>query len=155
MGEPTILFNNAGLTLKSGIKSITEVSIEDFELTWRANCGSSFLMTQLCLPAMEKKGWGRIIFCSSVAAFNGGVVGPHYAWVDFKESQIKLKLTFFICRSSKSALHGLIHWLAGAYSKSGITVNGVAPALIQDTAMLPGSNEELANSKFFLVILNW
>lgn len=79
MGEPTILFNNAGLTLKSGIKSITEVSIEDFELTWRANCGSSFLMTQLCLPAMEKKGWGRIIFCSSVAAFNGGVVGPHYA----------------------------------------------------------------------------
>jgi NAD(P)-dependent dehydrogenase (short-subunit alcohol dehydrogenase family) len=46
--------------------------------------------------------------------------------------------------SSKSALHGLIHWLAGAYSKSGITVNGVAPALIQGTTMLPGNNEDLA-----------
>ncbi|RMZ82136.1 hypothetical protein DV737_g2184, partial [Chaetothyriales sp. CBS 132003] len=55
----------------------------------------------------------------------GGVVGPHYA-------------------SSKSALHGLIHWLAATYAKSGVTINGVAPALIQDTAMLPGSNEELA-----------
>ncbi|KAE8443285.1 hypothetical protein EG329_002001 [Mollisiaceae sp. DMI_Dod_QoI] len=125
LGPPTILFNNAGLTLKSGIKSITEISIDDFEHTWRANCGSAFLMTQLCLPDMEKKGWGRVIFCSSVAGFNGGVVGPHYA-------------------SSKSALHGLIHWLAGAYAKTGVTVNGVAPALIQETTMLPGNNEELA-----------
>ncbi|KAG0645175.1 ACP reductase [Hyphodiscus hymeniophilus] len=125
MGGPTILFNNAGLTLKIGIKSIDEISIEDFEHTWKANCGSAFLLTQLCLPEMEKSGWGRIIFCSSVAGFTGGVIGPHYA-------------------SSKSALHGLIHWLAGAYSKSGITFNGVAPALIQETTMLPANNEDLA-----------
>lgn len=52
--------------------------------------------------------------------------------------------------SSKSALHGLVHWLAGAYSKAGITVNGVAPALIQGTTMLPGTNEELAKSEFFM-----
>jgi 3-oxoacyl-[acyl-carrier protein] reductase len=39
-------------------------------------------MTQLCVPEMEKKGWGRVVFCSSVAGFNGGVVGPHYAYVD-------------------------------------------------------------------------
>jgi 3-oxoacyl-[acyl-carrier protein] reductase len=50
-------------------------------------------------------------------------------------------------RSSKSALHGLVHWLASTYAKSGITVNGVAPALIQETTMLPGKNEELAQSK--------
>lgn len=51
-------------------------------------------------------------------------------------------------RSSKSALHGLIHWLSQAYCSKGITVNGVAPALIQDTKMLPGSNEELAKSEW-------
>jgi 3-oxoacyl-[acyl-carrier protein] reductase len=79
MGHPTILFNNAGLTLKSGIKKITDVTIEEFEQTWRANCGQAFLLTQLCMPEMEKNGWGRVIFCSSVAGFNGGVVGPHYA----------------------------------------------------------------------------
>ena len=50
-------------------------------------------------------------------------------------------------RSSKSALHGLIHWLSQTYCAKGITVNGVAPALIQDTAMLPGGSEELAKSK--------
>jgi 3-oxoacyl-[acyl-carrier protein] reductase len=80
MGDPSILFNNAGLTMgKSGVKEISDINIEEFEQTWRANCGSTFLLTQLCIPAMEKKGWGRVIFCSSVAGFTGGSVGPHYA----------------------------------------------------------------------------
>lgn len=127
LGQPSILFNNAGLTLgKSGIQDISEISIEDFEKTWRANCGTSFLLTQLCMPAMVEKEFGRVIFCSSVAGFTGGVVGPHYA-------------------SSKSALHGLVHWLASAYAKKGITVNGVAPALITGTSMLPGTSETLSN----------
>lgn len=83
LGHPTILFNNAGLTLgKSGVKDISEISVEDFEMTWRANCGTAFLLTQLCLPSMVENGWGRVIFCSSVAGFTGGVVGPHYAWVN-------------------------------------------------------------------------
>lgn len=80
MGHPSLLFNNAGLTLgKSGLSSISDITIEDFEKTWRANCGSSFLLTQLCIPEMEKQGFGRVIFCSSVAGFTGGIVGPHYA----------------------------------------------------------------------------
>ena len=82
MGPPTILFNNAGLTAgKQGVEDVSDVSVETFEETWRANCGSAYLLTQLCVPAMEKAGWGRVVFCSSVAAFTGGVVGPHYAYV--------------------------------------------------------------------------
>ncbi|CAD6574068.1 MAG: hypothetical protein ASARMPREDX12_006371 [Alectoria sarmentosa] len=126
LGPPAILFNNAGLTAgKSGITDIADVSVEVFEDTWRANCGSAFLLTQLCVPHMERVGWGRVLFCSSVAAFTGGLVGPHYA-------------------SSKSALHGLVHWLSQHYGPKGVTVNGVAPALIRDTKMLPGNPEALA-----------
>jgi NAD(P)-dependent dehydrogenase (short-subunit alcohol dehydrogenase family) len=44
-------------------------------------------------------------------------------------------------------MHGLIHWLAGTYARKGITVNGVAPALIGTTKMLPGDSQELAKSK--------
>ena len=51
-------------------------------------------------------------------------------------------------RSSKSALHGLIHWLSGSYGARGITVNGIAPALIGGTKMLPGEPEELKKSKW-------
>ncbi|KIW14913.1 hypothetical protein PV08_07698 [Exophiala spinifera] len=126
MGDPTILFNNAGMTMgKSGVKDVSEISVEEFEQTWRGNCGTAFLLTQLCIPSMVGQNWGRVIFCSSVAGFTGGVVGPHYA-------------------SSKSAMHGLIHWLAGAYGKKGITVNGVAPALIEETGLLPASNDDLS-----------
>lgn len=53
-------------------------------------------------------------------------------------------------RSSKSALHGLIHWLSQVYAPKGVTVNGVAPALITGTSMLPGQPEELKSSKFNL-----
>lgn len=82
LGHPNILFNNAGVTQgKSGVKDISEITVEDFEATWRANCGTSFLLTQLCLPEMVENSFGRVIFCSSVAGFTGGVVGPHYAYV--------------------------------------------------------------------------
>jgi 3-oxoacyl-[acyl-carrier protein] reductase len=134
MGHPTILFNNAGTTgPKTGVKTLDEISVESFESTWRTNCGSAYLLTQLCLPAMVEAKFGRVIFCSSVAGFTGGVVGPHYA-------------------SSKAALHGLVHWLAGYYAKTGVTVNGVAPALIEDTKMLPGRENRagLESSKFIL-----
>lgn len=129
MGRPTILFNNAGGTSgKSGVKSLEEVDVEIFEATWRMNCGTAYELTRLCLPAMVEAGWGRVVFCSSVAGLTGGVVGPHYA-------------------SSKAALHGLVHWLATYYAKTGVTVNAVAPALIEETKMLPGSTQELSNSK--------
>jgi 3-oxoacyl-[acyl-carrier protein] reductase len=116
------------------VQSIDSVSIDVFESTWRTNCGAAYLLTQLCMPAMEGEGWGRVVFISSVAGFTGGVVGPHYA-------------------SSKSALHGLVHWLAGAYARRGITVNAVAPALIDGTKMLPGRSGELESSKSCLFSL--
>lgn len=81
LGNIDILVNNAGTTSgHSGVTSITDVPIEDFEQTWRVNCGSAYLLTQLCMPAMEKAGWGRVVFVSNVAGLTGGVVGPHYAY---------------------------------------------------------------------------
>ena len=124
LGHPDVLFNNAGTN--AGIKapaSLSDVSIDVIETTWRVNTGSGILLTQLCLPHMESQGWGRIIFDSSVAAFTGGYVGPHYA-------------------SSKSAQHGFVHWLAGNVAKKGITVNAVAPALIGGTVMMDQNGDE-------------
>ena len=71
-----------------------------------------FLMTQAVLPAMRKRRWGRIINLSSVAAQLGGVIGPHYA-------------------ASKAGCLGLTHSYAALLAKEGITVNAIAPALIE------------------------
>lgn len=88
---------------------------------------------------MEAAGYGRVVFNSSVAGLTGGVVGPHYA-------------------SSKAAVHGLVHWLAGNLAAKGVTVNAVAPALIEATGMLPGGGgEALMKSewKYSLSLLCW
>lgn len=127
-----VLFNNAGAVCgHQGSKSLAHVPIDVFEKTWQINSGSAILLTQLCLPEMESQGWGRVIFCSSVAALTGGLVGPHYA-------------------SSKSAQHGFVHWLASNVAKKGVTVNAVAPAVIKDTNMTGGmgvAEDEIAKSK--------
>lgn len=121
-----VLFVNHGATGRviGPNGDIQKISPDMFEKSWRLHTGSTFRLTQLCVPHMEKQKWGRIIFTSSVAARTGGVIGPHYA-------------------SSKSALHGLVHWLSLRYAREGITSNAVAPALIEDTGMIPESTEEL------------
>lgn len=82
LGNPTIAILNAGTTSGvSNVQSITDVTPEAFEKTWRVNTLAPFLLARLCLPAMETAGFGRVVFVSSVAGFTGGVVGPHYALV--------------------------------------------------------------------------
>jgi 3-oxoacyl-[acyl-carrier protein] reductase len=125
-GVINVLFANAGTTSNASgpTGQLDKVSLETFEKTWRVNTLSSYHLTQLVVPDMLKQSFGRVIYNSSVAALTGGVVGPHYA-------------------SSKSALHGMLHYLAGQYAKNGITFNAVAPALIEETTMLPKGGDEL------------
>ncbi|TVY17075.1 putative oxidoreductase [Lachnellula arida] len=125
-GPITVLFANAGTTCNASgaTGNLDAVSLETFEKTWRVNTLSSYHLTQLVVPSMLAQSFGRVIYNSSIAALTGGVVGPHYA-------------------SSKSALHGMLHFLAGRYAREGVTFNAVAPALIEDTAMLPSGGEEL------------
>jgi len=113
LGAVTILVNNAGISRRQPLDQITE---QDWDEVVAANLKSAFLVTQAVLPGMRARRWGRIINVSSVAAQNGGVVGPHYA-------------------SSKAGMIGLTHSYAALLTKEGITVNAIAPALIQ-TEML-------------------
>ncbi|HTP69236.1 MAG TPA: 3-oxoacyl-ACP reductase family protein [Dongiaceae bacterium] len=109
LGEVEILVNNAGITRVKKFDTLTEA---DFDDMMRVNLKSAFLLTQRVLPAMRERRWGRIINLSSVAAQNGGAVGPHYA-------------------ASKAGLIGLTHSYASLLAKEGITVNAIAPALIE------------------------
>ena len=108
LGVVQILINNAGIARP---QSIQEISEKDWDEIIETNLKSAFLVTQAVLPEMRRKGWGRIVNMSSVAAQVGGVVGPHYA-------------------ASKAGLIGLTHSYASLLSKEGITVNTIAPALI-------------------------
>jgi 3-oxoacyl-[acyl-carrier protein] reductase len=115
LGPIDILVNNAGIAITRGVDDLSET---DFDQTIAVNLKSVFLCTQAVLPTMRSKGWGRIVNISSGAARGAGSIGPHY-------------------NASKAGMEGLTRGYAARLVKEGITVNAVAPSLIE-TDMMKG-----------------
>jgi len=109
LGPIDILVNNAGMAAIRGLDDITE---EDFDRTIAVNLKSAFLCTQAVLPGMRARRWGRIVNISSVGA---GSVSVAYG-------------------ASKAGLEGLTRGYALRLAPEGVTVNAVAPGLV-DTEM--------------------
>jgi 3-oxoacyl-[acyl-carrier protein] reductase len=118
LGPIDILINNAGIAITRGIEDLSEA---DFDQTIAVNLKSAFLCTQAVLPMMRSKGWGRIVNISSGAARGAGAIGPHY-------------------NASKAGMEGLTRGYAARLVKQGITVNAVAPSLIE-TDMMKGQHD--------------
>jgi 3-oxoacyl-[acyl-carrier protein] reductase len=115
LGPIGILINNAGIAITRGLDDLTEA---DFDRTIAVNLKSVFLCTQAILPMMRAGKWGRIVNVSSGAARGAGAIGPHY-------------------NASKAGIEGLTRGYAARLVKEGITVNAVAPSLIE-TEMMKG-----------------
>jgi 3-oxoacyl-[acyl-carrier protein] reductase len=142
LGPIDILVNNAGIALSRGIDDLTEA---DFDQTISVNLKSVFLCTREVLPHMRARAWGRIVNISSGAARGAGGVGPHY-------------------NASKAGMEGLTRGYAARLVKQGITVNAVAPSLIEtdmvvgvasSPARIPlgrfGTSEEVAQVVMMLI----
>jgi 3-oxoacyl-[acyl-carrier protein] reductase len=122
LGPIDILINNAGMAIVRGVDDLTEA---EFDQTIAVNLKSAFLCTQAVLPAMRARKWGRIVNISSGAARGAGAIGPHY-------------------NASKAGMEGLTRGYAARLVKEGITVNSVAPSLIETDMM--GGRTDLARN---------
>ena len=120
LGPIDILVNNAGIAIVRGVDDLTE---DDFDRTIAVNLKSAFLCTQAVLPAMRARKWGRIVNITSGAARGAGAIGLHY-------------------NASKAGMEGLTRGYAARLVKEGITVNEVAPSLIETDMM--GGRTDLA-----------
>jgi len=116
LGPVDVLVNNAGIGLVRTVDDLTE---EDFDRTIAVNLKSVFLCTQAVIPGMRARKWGRIVNISSGAARGAGGVGPHY-------------------NASKAGMEGLTRGYAARLVKEGITVNAVAPSLIETDMVRSG-----------------
>jgi 3-oxoacyl-[acyl-carrier protein] reductase len=122
LGPIDILVNNAGIAI---VRGIDELSESDFDRTILVNLKSAFLCTQAVLPSMRARKWGRIVNITSGAARGAGAIGPHY-------------------NASKAGMEGLTRGYAARLVKEGITVNNVAPSLIE-TDMMKGRTDLARN----------
>jgi 3-oxoacyl-[acyl-carrier protein] reductase len=109
-GKIDILINNAG-----GLpKRVPVVEMEDslWDELFNLNLRSAFYCCRAAIPKMVKKNYGRIVNLSSISAFNGG---GRYATV---------------YAATKAGLNGFTKGLAKEVAQNGITVNAVAPGVI-------------------------
>jgi len=118
LGAIDILVNNAAIARPRKLEDITEA---EWDEVLTVNLKSVFLVTQAVVGGMRERKRGRIINLSSVAAQTGGAVGAHYA-------------------ASKAGIIGLTHSCASSLIRDGITVNAIAPALIETDMVTSNPN---------------
>ncbi len=119
-----ILVNAAGIVGPTSTK-ITEYSTKDFERVYEINLKGTFLISKYVLTVMKKKGTGRVLLIASIAGKEGnpGMVG--YS-------------------TTKAGVIGLVKGIAKEFADTGITVNGLAPAVIKTAMNEKTSPEQLA-----------
>ena len=148
-GRVDILVNNAGGLVRRS--PFAEVTPELLEETLRLNFLSASVACHALLPGMAERGYGRIVNVGSVAAHTGNPTNHHYA-------------------AAKAALTSLGRSLTKEYAALGVTINTVAPGLIDNAfhvvhtarpvfeqmvkaipAGRAGTNEDIAAAVAFLV----
>lgn len=110
-GGVDVLVNSAGITGLSNRKT-HEIPFEDFERVVRVNLFGSFLTAKAVLPAMVARRYGRILHIASIAGKEGNAGMVSYS-------------------SSKAAVIGMTKSQGKEYAESGVTINALAPAVIQ------------------------
>ncbi len=112
IGDIDILINNAAV---SSFSLFTDISYSEWNDIFSINVGGAFLYSKAVLPKMINKKQGRIINISSMWGITGSSCEVHYS-------------------ASKAALIGMTRALAKEVGPSNITVNCIAPGVI-DTDM--------------------
>ena len=126
-GPVDILVNNAGIASQGLL--IEDIDEATFDAMVAVNMKGSFFATQAVVPGMKERRYGKIINISSNFAMGGSAFGSHYA-------------------ACKSALSGFVKSWARELAPWNISVNAVAPGIIETDMTLSsigkGKIDELA-----------
>ena len=122
LGRVDVLVSNAGIAQQ---KLFTDITPEEWQHMLDVNLTGAFHLCQLALPGMIRRKAGRILTVSSMWGQTGGSCEVHYS-------------------AAKAGLIGLTKALAKEEGPSGITVNCVAPGVIETDMMAAFTAEDKA-----------
>ena len=128
---PSILINNAGISLESLLMRIKD---DDWKKIIDTNLSSAFYLCKAAVSGMMKNRKGRIINIGSVVGSIGAIGNAHYS-------------------ASKAALLGFTKSLALEVGSRGITVNNIAPGYIT-TDMTKDIKSELSEALMNKIPMN-
>jgi len=123
-GKIDIMVNSAGIVGPTSTR-ITDYPVEEYDKIYAVNLRGSFLMTKYALKAMERNNYGRILLIASIAGKEGNPFMTGYS-------------------STKAGVIGLVKGVGKEYAQTGITVNGLAPAVIKTAMNDKTAPEQLA-----------
>jgi NAD(P)-dependent dehydrogenase (short-subunit alcohol dehydrogenase family) len=110
-GPLDIVVNSAGITGPTAT-TIADYGVAEFDLVYRVNLRGSFLTARAAVRGMLPRRRGRIVLMASIAGKDGnpGMIG--YS-------------------ATKAGVIGMVKALGKEYAESGITINGIAPAVVR------------------------
>lgn len=123
-GKIDVMINSAGIVGPTST-NITEYPVEEYDKIYSINLRGAFLMTKYAIAAMQKKNYGRILLIASIAGKEGNPFMCGYS-------------------SMKAGVIGLVKGIGKEYAEKGITVNGLAPAVIKTAMNENTAPEQLA-----------
>lgn len=104
-GAPDIVVHAAGINTREAASNVTP---EGWDQTLALNLSAPFFLSQALVPAMQAKGWGRIVNFASLQTYRAFPAGIAYG-------------------ASKAGIGQLTRAMAEAWSPSGITANAIGP----------------------------
>lgn len=123
-GKIDLMVNSAGIVGPTQTK-ITDYATEEFDKIYNVNLRGSFLVSKHALKWMEQNRYGRILLIASIAGKEGNPYMVGYS-------------------ATKAGVIGLIKALGKEYADTGITINGIAPAVIRTPMNEQTAPEQLA-----------
>jgi 3-hydroxybutyrate dehydrogenase len=125
LGEADILVNNAGIAESATIVNTTD---ELWHRHISINLSGTFYCTRAALPAMLKKGWGRVINIASIAAKTGAPYVAAYT-------------------ASKHGVLGLTRTVSLEVATRGVTVNAICPGYVETDMVSRGVEQITAKTR--------
>ena len=116
--------NCVGILGKNGMK-IAELDIADFDYVYQVNLRSAVILTKTVIAGMAERKYGRILHLASISGKEGNQFLVAYS-------------------ATKAGLIGMVKSVGKEYADSGVTINAMAPALIESPMSASFSESQMA-----------
>jgi 3-oxoacyl-[acyl-carrier protein] reductase len=126
-GPLSAAINCVGILGKNGDK-IEFLDIQDFDNVYAINLRGAVILTKAVIAGMAQRGYGRILHIASISGKEGNPLLVAYS-------------------ATKAGLIGMVKSVGKEYATSGVTINAMAPALIESPMSASFSEEQMRSLK--------